>query len=266
MFIINGLKQDLAMKKTAKILKIGSTVDTQDVARFNAVAGDWWDESGPLAPLHQLNPARLSYIRRQVCAHLDLPDQGLTPFQGLKIADVGCGGGIVAEPLARLGARVTGIDAAEEGIRAARAHARPQNLAIDYRVLTAEKLAQKQPGTFDVVTALEIVEHVAEPALFIAACCRLLKKDGVLILSTLNRTPKSWLLGILAAEYVLQWVPPGTHDWRQFLKPSELARLVEKGGARPVDLCGLVFDPLHRRFSLKPGDLGVNYLMTAVRC
>jgi len=255
------------LKKTAKIgrKKISrSTIDAAEIKQFNDIAAQWWDESGPLRPLHKLNPARMEYIKRQLCDHFRRDAESFTPFAGLRLADIGCGGGLVAEPLCRLGAKVTGVDAGAENIKVARAHAAQQGLKIDYKVTTVEKLAA-EGKKFDVVTALEVVEHVADLALFLASCCELLKKNGVLILSTLNRTPKSFLLGIVAAEYVLRWLPTGTHDWKKFLKPSELARPLTQQGLAIVDISGLVYNPLSRQFSISKTDIGVNYLMVGVR-
>ena len=176
--------------------------------------------------------------------------------------DVGCGGGLVTEPLCRLGADVTGIDAGVKNIRIAKEHARQHNLSIHYAATSVEKLAATGK-TFDVVTALEIVEHVADPALFISACCRLVKKNGLLIFSTLNRTPKSFMLGIVAAEYILRWVPAGTHDWKKFVRPSELARPITQAGLEVTDISGLVYNPLRREFSISGTDVDVNYFLVA---
>jgi 2-polyprenyl-6-hydroxyphenyl methylase/3-demethylubiquinone-9 3-methyltransferase len=185
-------------------------------------------------------------------------------LKDLNIADIGCGGGLVAEPLCRMGAEVTGVDAGKENIRVARAHAKAHHLDIEYLATTAEDLAASG-RKFDAVTALEIIEHVADTEAFVAACCKLLKKDGTLVLSTLNRTAKSFALGIVAAEYILRWLPAGTHDWRKFMKPSQVAALLEKNGMEVTDVRGLVYNPLTRVFSLSKTDLDVNYLLTAVK-
>jgi 2-polyprenyl-6-hydroxyphenyl methylase/3-demethylubiquinone-9 3-methyltransferase len=229
------------------------------------MAAQWWDESGPMKPLHRLNPVRMEYIRGQICTHFGHDAQSFTSLAGLRIADIGCGGGLVTEPLCRMGADVTGVDAGAENIKVAREHARQQGLEIDYKATTVEKLAAQEAGKFDVVTALEIIEHVADPALFIASCCKLVKKNGMLILSTLNRTPKSFALGIVAAEYILRWVPAGTHDWKKFVKPSELARPLAQQGLKTIDISGLVYNPLKRSFGISRTDMDVNYLLTAVR-
>lgn len=249
-------KSNTARKKFS-----GTTMDAAEVRQFDSLAQHWWDESGPMKPLHRLNPARMAYIRDRICAHFGLKNEGFTPLSGLSIADIGCGGGLVAEPLCRMGASVTGVDAGAENIKAAEAHAKLHGLDIDYRVSTAEDMT----GKFDVVTALEIIEHVADPALFIEACCKLVKKNGLIILSTLNRTPKSFLLGIVGAEYILRWVPAGTHDWKKFVKPSELAHLLAPEGFTPTDISGLVFDPADNAFRISADDLDVNYFLCASR-
>ena len=252
MFKIKQIMKRAAPKKT-------STIDRAEVAQFDSLGEKWWDENGPMKPLHRLNPVRLQYIRDAI-----RPGKGLRPLKGLRIADIGCGGGLVTEPLCRMGATVTGVDAGKENIKIAKAHAVKHGLNIDYRATTAEELAATG-AKFDAVTALEIIEHVAEPELFIKACCKLLKKDGMLVLSTLNRTAKSFALGIVAAEYILRWLPAGTHDWRKFMKPSDVAALLEKHGMRVTDVRGLVYNPLTRAFSLSKTDLDVNYLLTAVK-
>lgn len=253
------------MQKSPKPRKkslTGSSVDSAEVGQFESLASRWWDESGPFRPLHRLNPARLEYLKQRICAHFGRQPEGFTPLTGLSIADIGCGGGLVTEPLCRLGARVTGIDAGTENIAAARRHAREQGLDIAYQATTAELLADSGKK-FDVVTALEIVEHVADLPLFVAACCKLVKKDGLIIFSTLNRTPKAFLLGIVAAEHVLRWLPAGTHDWKKFVRPSELARLLAAQGFESCDISGLVYRPLSRRFDISRTDIDVNYFLTA---
>lgn len=250
------------MRKTATSKKIGkkstrSTVDAQEVGQFDALGDQWWDENGPMRPLHRLNPVRMRYIRDAITQK-----PGLKPLKGLSIADIGCGGGLVAEPLCRMGATVTGVDAGKENIKVASAHAAKHGLDIKYLHTTAEDLAATRQ-TYDAVTALEIVEHVNDTDFFIASCCKLLKKDGTLVMSTLNRTAKSFALGIVAAEYILRWLPAGTHDWQKFMKPSELARAMEKNGLTVTDIRGLVFNPLTGTFALSRSDLAVNYLITA---
>jgi 2-polyprenyl-6-hydroxyphenyl methylase / 3-demethylubiquinone-9 3-methyltransferase len=253
------------LKKTATNTKKTSsrtTIDAAEVRQFADLAAHWWDEKGPLGPLHRINPVRLGYIREQICTHFGRNPESFTPFTGLKMADIGCGGGLVTEPLCRMGAMVTGIDAGAENIKTARQHARQQKLDIEYIAGSVEDCAE-EGRKFDIVTALEIVEHVADPALFLASCTKLVKKNGLIILSTLNRTPKSFALGIVAAEYILRWVPAGTHDWKKFVKPSELAKPLTSTGLEIKDVTGMIYNPLQRTFALSKDDLGVNYLMTA---
>lgn len=256
----NAENTPMRVKKTKK----SSTIDAAEVGQFDSLGDKWWDESGPMQPLHRLNPVRMDYIRRAICKHERRDADRIRTLKGLTIADIGCGGGLVTEPLRRMGADVTGIDAGKENIRVARAHAKACGLDIDYRATTVEKIADADEK-FDVVTALEIVEHVADVDLFIESCCRIVKPGGLLILSTLNRTPKSFLLGIVAAEYILRWLPAGTHDWKKFLKPSEIARRVEKNGLRVTDIKGLVYNPLSRKFSISARDMDVNYFLAAVK-
>lgn len=249
-------------KKSSIPPKKTSTVDAEEVAQFETLREQWWDETGPMKPLHALNPTRLSFIRDSITAHYGLKSDSRHPLTNISIADIGCGGGIVAEPLARLGATVTGVDAGTENIKVAKAHAEQSGLDIDYRATTVEDLADTG-ARYDVVTALEIVEHVADIDLFIGSCAKIVKPGGLLILSTLNRTPKSFMLGIVAAEYILRWVPAGTHDWKKFIKPSELAHAVTSHKMKVKDLCGLVYSPVTREFSLSKSDLKVNYFLTA---
>jgi 2-polyprenyl-6-hydroxyphenyl methylase / 3-demethylubiquinone-9 3-methyltransferase len=235
-----------------------STVDPDDVARFSAMAAEWWDPHGTFRPLHRLGPVRLVYIRDRLAAHFGLDKKSLRPFQGLRVLDVGCGGGLIAEPLARLGAEVVAIDASAENISVARAHAAESGLAIDYRAAAAEDLAETG-ARFDVVLALEILEHVADRDAFLAACTALVKPGGALIAATLNRTPQSYLLAIVGAEYVLGWLPRGTHDWKKFVRPSELAGAVRRCGLELCDFAGISYSPLADSWRLGR-DLTVNYL------
>lgn len=239
-----------------------STIDAGEVAKFEAMAAAWWDPRGEAAPLHRLNPCRLDYIADQIAAQFARDRRAPTPFAGLSLVDVGCGGGLVAEPMARLGARVTGLDASGAAVEAARLHAAGQGLEIDYRAETAEALAASG-ARFDVVLGLEIVEHVADVAAFLEALAALARPGGLVILSTLNRTPASFAAAIVGAEYVLRWLPRGTHDWRRFLTPAELAAAAAAAGLTPVDRMGMVFSPLGGDFRLSARDLSVNYLLTA---
>lgn len=233
--------------------------DPAELAKFAALAEAWWDPDGDFRPLHRLNPVRLGYIRDHACARFARDPQSLTPLAGLRLVDIGCGGGLIAEPMARLGAEVVAIDAVERNIAVARLHAEHRGLAIDYRCTTAEDLAASGER-FDIVLALEIVEHVATPDAFLATCGSLLAADGMLVASTLNRTPKAFAFAIVGAEYVLRWLPRGTHDWRKFLRPSELVRGLAAGGVETVQLTGVTLDPLSGAWSLAPHNLAVNYM------
>ncbi|HXA71151.1 MAG TPA: bifunctional 2-polyprenyl-6-hydroxyphenol methylase/3-demethylubiquinol 3-O-methyltransferase UbiG [Stellaceae bacterium] len=239
------------------------SIDVAEVERFSALAETWWDPKGSMAPLHRLNPARLGFLRQTLAAHFGRDARSLSPFDGLRIVDIGCGGGLISEPLARLGAVVTGIDAAEANIAVARAHARGADLEVDYRQASAEELSAAGER-FDAVLALEVVEHVADLDAFLAAAAALVRPGGAFIASTLNRTPRSLLFAIVGAEYVLGWLPRGTHRWDRFLKPSELAAALRRRGLQARDIRGLVYDLLAREWRLGR-DLGVNYLIFAVR-
>lgn len=243
---------------------LASTVDPADIARFERIAREWWDPRGRFWPLHRMNPTRIAYIRDHVCAVLGRDGRQARSLRGLHLADVGCGGGLLCEPMTRLGATVTGIDASTEAIAVARAHAAEHGLAIDYRQTTAEALADAG-ARFDVVLALEILEHVADREAFVHALATLLRPGGVLVLSTLNRTAKSFALAIVGAEYVLRWVAPGTHDWRQFVRPSALAAALRRQGLTVRDVHGLVYDPLRAAWRLDGRDLAVNYILCAVK-
>lgn len=241
-----------------------TTVDAEDVARFSRIASEWWDEHGKFAPLHRLNPTRLAYLREQICAHTGNSETGMTPFSGLTLLDIGCGGGLISEPMTRLGAQVTSIDASEENIAVAKLHAEKQGLSIDYRAMPPEELLAEN-RQFDVVLALEIIEHVADLDAFYDTLRTLVKPGGLLIMSTLNRTAASFAMAIVGAEYVMRWLPKGTHQWSQFLRPSELAAGLTPRGFTITDTCGISYNPLSRDFSLNPRDLRVNYLLTATR-
>ena len=253
----------MAAKKQNKFSS-ASTIDEKDVQQFEQLGEKWWDESGPMKPLHRLNPTRLDYIRRTACAHFGLDADKVGALAGLTGLDIGCGGGLVTEPLARMGLAVTGADAGPENIRIAKAHAKAEGLKIDYQATTAEALADSGKQ-YDIVTALEIVEHVADVPLFLSACAALVKPGGLLIVSTLNRTAKSFALGIVAAEYILRWLPAGTHDWKKFLKPSEVAAPLTAADLKLTDVRGLTYHPLTDTFALSADDLDVNYFVTAVK-
>lgn len=242
----------------------GSTIDPAEVERFSRIADEWWDAGGKFAPLHRLNPVRLGYIRDRASAHWHRDALCGSPLQGLSLLDIGCGGGLICEPMARLGAQVTGIDASERNIAAARRHAERQELDIDYRVATAEALVQSD-NRFDIVLALEIVEHVADADLFLRVCGQLVEPGGLFFLSTLNRTAKAWALAVVGAEYVLRWLPRGTHDWRKFLRPSEVVRGLGAGGILAQEMVGVVYSPLGRTWSLSGTDFDVNYMLYGSR-
>jgi len=240
-----------------------STLDHSEIARFSAIAAEWWDPNGKFRPLHRIGPARLAYIRQEMERHFGLSTTGLRVFTGYRILDVGCGGGLIAEPLARLGGTVTAIDPANESIAVARAHAAEQGLAIDYRACRVEELAA-QGVTFDVVTCLEVLEHVPDVAGFLATCARLVRPGGLLALSTINRTVKAYALAIVGAEYILRWLPVGTHQWQRFITLDELTRHVTAAGLEAPRFEGLVYDPFRDRWGLG-ADTDVNYMACAAK-
>jgi 2-polyprenyl-6-hydroxyphenyl methylase/3-demethylubiquinone-9 3-methyltransferase len=236
-------------------------VDDAEVARFSAMAAEWWNPRGKMAPLHKFNPVRLAYIRDLACRHFDRDAKRLDCLQGLRILDIGCGGGILSEPLARLGANVVGADPSTANIEAAKVHAVQSRLAIDYRATTAEALADTGER-FDLVLAMEVVEHVADVMLFVARCAEMVNPGAVMIAATINRTFKSFALAIVGAEYVLRWLPPGTHQWEKFVTPNELEIALEKGGLSVIDERGVIYDLIADRWRLST-DTDVNYMLTA---
>jgi 2-polyprenyl-6-hydroxyphenyl methylase/3-demethylubiquinone-9 3-methyltransferase len=240
-----------------------STIDEAEVERFSALAAEWWDPRGKMAPLHKFNPVRIGYVRDQAAARFDRDPKRLDSMKGLRILDIGCGGGILCEPLARLGADMTGVDPAQANIEAARAHAAQSGLAIDYRCSTAEALAE-QGEQFDLVLAMEVVEHVTDVALFVASCASLTKPGGLMIAATLNRTLKSFALAIVGAEYILRWLPVGTHRWDKFVTPNELEIAMEQSGLRVIHEQGVVYNLIADRWQLS-SDTDVNYMLTAER-
>jgi 2-polyprenyl-6-hydroxyphenyl methylase/3-demethylubiquinone-9 3-methyltransferase len=239
------------------------SIDRDEIARFERLAERWWDPHGEFRPLHRLNPLRLTFIRDRLAAHFHRDRDSARPFSGLRLLDIGCGGGLIAEPLARLGFAVTGIDAGHETVAAARTHAQAFGVAIDYRQATAEDLAAAGER-YDAVLALEVVEHVADPMLFLGAAAELVRPGGALIAATLNRTAKAFLFAIVGAEYVLGWLPRGTHQWQKFLRPSELAAGLRRQGLGITEISGLTYDPLRDRWSLTR-DLDVNYMALALK-
>ena len=241
-----------------------STVDPAEVAKFEAMAAEWWDPNGKFKPLHMLNPCRLDYIVGQIAAEFGRDPAAERPFAGLRLLDIGCGGGLLSEPMARLGAEVVGADAAARNIPVARIHAQQSGLDIDYRHTTAEDMAAAGER-FDVVLNMEVVEHVADPLAYLTACHDLLKPGGLMVCSTLNRNPKSYLMAIIGAEHVMRWLPRGTHEWKKFITPDELYDLLRRAGMDPVDRKGMVFNPLSWSWSLSERDLSVNYATTSIR-
>ena len=240
------------------------TVDGGEIAKFAAMAEEWWDPDGKFRPLHRLNPVRLEFLRDRIADRFGRDIRADSPFAGLAVLDVGCGGGLLCEPMARLGARMTGIDAGGENIAIARAHAEGMGLSIDYRPAAAGDLAAAGE-TFDVVLNMEVVEHVADRDAFLGDCARLVRPGGLMVLATLNRTPKAYLLAIVGAEYVLRWLPRGTHEWRRFVRPSEMAASLRRGGMTMTALTGVAYDPLQDRWRLAPHDLDVNYMAVATK-
>ena len=238
------------------------SLDTAELRHFEGLAKEWWDERGKFRGLHAFNPARLAFIVAEVQSWRDQQNQTFRPLTGLSVLDIGCGGGILSEPLARLGGSVTGIDPVEESIGVAMLHAKKQSLPITYRTATAEALAS-EGCTFDVVIASEVIEHVADVSSFLKTCRALCKPRGLIIISTLNRTPKSYALAIVAAEHILGLAPRGTHDWKKFIRPEELEAALKQAGFKVGRLSGMVFKPLMGVWSLSDRDLSINYILSA---
>jgi 2-polyprenyl-6-hydroxyphenyl methylase / 3-demethylubiquinone-9 3-methyltransferase len=239
------------------------SVDADEVAKFSALAAEWWDPTGKFAPLHKFNPVRLAFIRQEAAARFGRDARSLTPFQGLSLLDIGCGGGLLSEPMARLGFAVIGADASERNIGTARAHAAESGLAITYRAITAEALAAES-ALFDIVLNMEVVEHVADVGAYLGACARLVKPGGIMIVATLNKTLKSLALAKFAAEYILGWMPRGTHDWNRFIPPVELQKSLEETGLTTLKIQGASFDPLTWDWRLS-SDLDVNYMIVGAK-
>ncbi len=242
----------------------GGTIDPDEVAKFESMAAEWWNPNGKFRPLHMLNPCRLDYITSQIAMEFDRDQNDRAPFAGLRLLDIGCGGGLLSEPMARLGAEVTGADAAAGSIPVAQVHAEQSGLRIDYRNTTAEALAATGE-MFDAILNMEVVEHVANPQACMNACAALLKPGGLMIASTINRNPKSYMAAILGAEVIMRWLPRGTHDWSKFITPDELCTLLRAAGLTPVDRKGFVFNPIAWNWSLSDRDLSVNYVTASVK-
>ena len=240
------------------------SIDPEEIAKFEAMADEWWDPNGKFKPLHMLNPCRLDYIIEMIRTEFGCDPQKIKPFDGLKILDIGCGGGLLCEPMARLGANVVGVDAAQRNIPIAIAHAKQSDLVIDYRHGTAEDILAGDEK-FDVILNMEVVEHVADPLSYIKTCEALLKNGGMMLCSTINRNTKSFIMAIIGAEYVMRWLPKGTHEWSKFFKPSELENIIEQAGMEMVDKKGFVFNPISWQWSISDKDLSVNYVTTSVK-
>jgi len=252
-----------ATVNTKNKLNKASTIDPAEVAKFSAMAAEWWDPSGKFKPLHKLNPVRLDYIRAHATNHFNLDKHARHPLDKLKLLDIGCGGGLLCEPMTRLGAQVTGIDASDVNIKIAAQHASEQDLDINYQQITAEELAEKRTR-FDIILNMEVVEHVANVPLFLEASTKLLKPGGLLIMATLNRTLKAYALAIVGAEYVLGWLPKGTHKWEKFITPDELAQMLEQTGLTIKDRAGATYNPLADKWSLSH-NTDVNYMLAATK-
>ncbi len=238
-----------------------STINEAEVAKFSALAEQWWDPAGQFKPLHKFNPVRLAYIREQILAHFKLDGTRRYPFKGIKILDVGCGGGLLCEPMARLGAKVTGIDASERNIAIAKIHAEQSELDIEYIATTSEDMAARAQE-YDVVLNMEVVEHVDDVPLFLKSCSDLVKPNGLMFIATINRTAKAYFLAIVGAEYVLKWLPRGTHDFSKFLTPEEITSIIKRHGMSIRHKTGVSFNPLHDQWR-KSRDMAVNYMLLA---
>ncbi|MCG6857114.1 MAG: bifunctional 2-polyprenyl-6-hydroxyphenol methylase/3-demethylubiquinol 3-O-methyltransferase UbiG [Salaquimonas sp.] len=255
------------MATTARTTKPGTksatTIDQTEIDRFTAMAADWWNPTGKFRPLHKFNPVRLEYIKRQVCANFGRDVNEPDVLNGLRFLDIGCGGGLLSEPMARLGAEVVGADASATNVEIASIHAKQSGLEIDYRAVTAEEMADAGE-TFDVVLNMEVVEHVADVDLFIGKCASMVRPGGLIFIATINRTPKAWALAIFAAENVLRWLPRGTHEYERLVRPHELEAPLAAAGLQVIDCTGVFYNPLADRWNLSR-DMDVNYMMLARR-
>ncbi len=237
-----------------------TTVDPAEIAKFSKLSAEWWDPNGKMAPLHRINPLRLTFIRDAACRKFDRNVKSLRCLSGLRLLDIGCGAGLLCEPFTRLGAQVIGVDPAEKNIAAAKLHADKAQLSIDYRCTTVEAMDVRE--RFDIILTMEVVEHVSDVGLFLDRCASMLKPGGMMVVSTLNRNWKSFALGIVAAEYVLRWLPRGTHQWEKFVTPDELSHHLARNKLAITDQSGVVYNPLGDRWSLS-GDMDVNYMVVA---
>lgn len=241
-----------------------ASVDPAEIDKFRAMASEWWSPTGKFAPLHKFNPVRLDYIRQTAIDHFGLDGTSRRPLEGLRLLDAGCGGGLVAEPMARLGASVTAIDAGDANIKAASVHATANGVTVDYRLGAVEGLIAADEPPFDIVLALEVVEHVMDPAAFLRDCANLVRPGGLLVMATLNRTAKAYALAVVGAEHILRWLPVGTHDWSRFVTPKEAADALSAAGLTPDPAQGVSFNPLTGKWLLG-SDTAVNYILTARR-
>ena len=235
-----------------------TTINKEEIQKFSRLAHEWWDVKGKFKPLHMFNPIRIEYITQMIRKYFKISDKEINPFKNLKILDIGCGGGLISEPMARLGAKVTGIDASEKNIKVAKIHSKESNLEINYLNSSPEKL--KERGEFDIILNLEIIEHVEDVELYIESCSKLLKKNGLMFTATLNRTFTSYIKAIIGAEYILRWLPIGTHDWNKFIRPEELEKKLSTQNFNTIEIKGLVFNPLKKEWK-KSSDLSVNYII-----
>jgi 2-polyprenyl-6-hydroxyphenyl methylase / 3-demethylubiquinone-9 3-methyltransferase len=240
-----------------------TTIDAGEVDRFSRMAQEWWDPTGKFRPLHKFNPVRLTYIRDKVAGHFDRDPKSLKPFEGLRVLDIGCGGGLLSEPIARMGAEVVGADASETNIEVAKIHAEQSGTPVDYRATTAEALADAGEQ-FDVVLNMEVVEHVSDVELFLSSCAKMVKPGGLMFIATINRTPKALALAIVGAEYVLRWLPRGTHQYEKLVRPAEIEGPLSAAGMGIIERTGVSYSPLSDRWNLSR-DLDVNYMLLAAR-
>ncbi|HEY8594617.1 MAG TPA: bifunctional 2-polyprenyl-6-hydroxyphenol methylase/3-demethylubiquinol 3-O-methyltransferase UbiG [Devosiaceae bacterium] len=238
-----------------------TTINPDEIGRFSAMADEWWDPAGKFKPLHKFNPVRLAYIREQAIAHFGRDGMARRPFEGLRLLDIGCGGGLLCEPMARLGAKVVGADASEKNIKIASLHAEQSGLDIDYRATTSEALAEAGEQ-FDIVLNMEVVEHVADVPLYLKSCADLVAPGGLMFVATINRTARAFALAIVGAEYVLRWLPRGTHTYEKFLTPDEIAAILSRNAMRIKDRCGVSYSPLSGEWR-RSRDMGVNYMLLA---